>query len=387
MTEPRRPRPSSGRGRRDPSPPPFQTLVAIVMTLIVFSLVVYMSLLPVSSTSITTTTTITAESDAAGGGALHLRNLNPMKDVHSIEAVLQEETEKAERGLRTLAQRKKEQFQQALGQLLRTTTTKITTTTSSRYMPHRLKTLREAHQIVGEKLVEIQSGTETVPELLHPLENGGGRNSDSGGGGREEGRVRADKPPMELTEIKDYLEQWLHSLHETLGRAKHATFEGIWQAYHDLTVQTLYVWDRDYLSRMPPRRTDDSIFLSVASYRDENCIHTLNGAYQKSKDPLKLFVGLVQQNCHQDCKSGIMEGGHVEDVEPDMDCQKAFCEGPMKAYCGNVRVLNIDEPESLGPYAARYFASKLWYGEQWFMQTDAHMTFAQDWDQRYVPGL
>ena len=229
--------------------------------------------------------------------------------------------------------------------------------------------------------IHIQSGTETVPELLHPRSD----TADApGGGGGEGAGIRGDQPPMELAEIKDYLEEWLHSLHETLGRAKHATFEGIWQAYHDLTVQTLYVWDREYLSRMPPRRTDQSIFLSVATYRDENCLPTLNGAYQKSKNPRNLFVGLVQQNCHQDCKSGIMDGGGVEDVEPDVDCYKAFCEGPMRAYCGNVRVLNINESESLGPYAARYFASKLWYGEQWFMQTDAHMTFAQDWDDRYV---
>ena len=37
--------------------------------------------------------------------------------------------------------------------------------------------------------------------------------------------------------------------------------------------------------------------------------------------------------------------------------------------------------------AARYFASKLWYGETWFMQTDAHMTFAQDWDAISIQGL
>ena len=377
QTEPSR-RPRSNRNP-PPPPPPFQILGAILMTLVLFSMVVYMSLLPVpsSTTPITTTTTTTTKggsgTTAAVAAAAALRQLNPMRDIQGIEAVLQENTEKMDRGIRSVARRKQEQLQQALGHLL--------LTTRNNNMPHRLKTLRESHQIVGERLVDIQSGTETVPELLHPRSD----TADApGGGGGEGARIRGDQPPMELAEIKNYLEEWLHSLHETLGRAKHATFEGIWQAYHDLTVQTLYVWDREYLSRMPPRRTDQSIFLSVATYRDENCLPTLNGAYQKSKNPSNLFVGLVQQNCHQDCKSGIMDGGGVEDVEPDVDCYKAFCEGPMRAYCGNVRVLNINESESLGPYAARYFASKLWYGEQWFMQTDAHMTFAQDWDDRYV---
>jgi hypothetical protein len=62
----------------------------------------------------------------------------------------------------------------------------------------------------------------------------------------------------------------------------------------------------------------------------------------------------------------------LQDTEPDVDCYKSFCESEAgKALCasGNVRNLMIDEPESLGPYAARYFASKMWYGENWFMQT------------------
>jgi hypothetical protein len=66
----------------------------------------------------------------------------------------------------------------------------------------------------------------------------------------------------------------------------------------------------------------------------------------------------------------------LQDVEPDQDCYKAFCELPEgKELCekGHLRLLDIDEPESLGPYAARFFASKMWYGENWFMQTDAHM--------------
>jgi hypothetical protein len=29
----------------------------------------------------------------------------------------------------------------------------------------------------------------------------------------------------------------------------------------------------------------------------------------------------------------------------------------------------------------------MWYGEQWYMQTDAHMTFKQDWDAISVEML
>ena len=49
--------------------------------------------------------------------------------------------------------------------------------------------------------------------------------------------------------------------------------------------------DRDYLQRMPERRDDGSIFLSLASYRDENCLNTIRWAYEKAKNPENLYVG------------------------------------------------------------------------------------------------
>ena len=247
-------------------------------------------------------------------------------------------------------------------------------------LPPRLHNLRQNRQIIGERLAEVRAGKETVPEILQGEDVAA--NSNQGG---------QDKPPMELHEVIDYLDSWIHQLHETLLQAKHATFEGIWQAYHDLAVKTLYPWDREYLSRMPPRRDDGSIFLSVATYRDENCFNTVYNAYAKAKNPENLFIGLVQQNCHKDCKSGVLSNLTMVQVPPDEDCYQAFCDSDLgkSGICDRhqIRVLNIDEPESLGPYAARYFTSKLWYGEQWFMQIDAHMTFATHWDATSIDML
>lgn len=143
---------------------------------------------------------------------------------------------------------------------------------------------------------------------------------------------------------------------------------------------------------MPPKRDDESLFLSVASYRDELCPDTLKDAFQKAKNPSKLFVGLVQQNCGEGekCRSGVLEGGKVEDVGPDPDCFALFCASSIGAkYCdnGQIRVLKMKETESLGPYMARYFASKLWMGEQFYMQIDSHMTFLQDWDALSIEML
>jgi hypothetical protein len=80
----------------------------------------------------------------------------------------------------------------------------------------------------------------------------------------------------------------------------------------------------------------------------------------------------------------------MEDVKPDPDCYLLFCSSDVgKKFCsdGHIRLLRMKESESLGPYMARYFASKLWNGEQWYMQIDSHMTFLQDWDTLSIEML
>lgn len=244
---------------------------------------------------------------------------------HNILAQLPQEAGR----LRMSVEKKRQQLRAALAESLGTHV--------SQHLPERLRLARDKHEIIGERLVDIKAGTETVEEVLH---------GDKPANVLAE--MNSDKPPMSLEEIIEYLTSWIHLLHDTLGNYKNANYEGIWQGYHDLTVKTLYPWDREYLSRMPPRRHDGSIFLSVATYRDENCLNTLTQAYQKAANPEKLFVGLVQQNCEHDCMSGVLEGGKIAPVEPDQDCHRVFC-AQHPERCDQIRPLHINEPESLGP--------------------------------------
>ena len=85
-----------------------------------------------------------------------------------------------------------------------------------------------------------------------------------------------------------------------------------------------------------------------------------------------------------------MEDGETKKTKPDPNCHKLFCDSVYgKPHCeaGRVRALHVEEAESLGPYAARYFASKLWNGESWFLQIDSHMTFAKHWDATSIKML
>jgi Glycosyltransferase (GlcNAc) len=239
----------------------------------------------------------------------------------------------------------------------------------------RLQRLRDEHQIVGERLKDLQAGTKNIQEIIL-----------GGSAALLSSSAQHSQPPMKIDEIRSYLDAWIHQLHETLRPLKLEGYEVIWQAYHDLTVKTLFPWDQEYLSRMPERRDDGSIFLSLASYRDENCFNTLHWAYGNATNPEKLFTGLVQQNCVNNCKTGVLVGGIIQEAPPDDGCHDLFCRAN-PSYCGNIRHLFIDEDESLGPYAARYFASKLWYGESWYLQVDAHMTFLKDWDSISIQML
>lgn len=276
----------------------------------------------------------------------------------------------------------------------------------TRKLPVRLQALIAQSQIVGNQLQHVKEGKKTVEEIIHSGAHlaGTGMGRNDGTSGMHAGGIGSSahigsgsqnrnhkSAPMTLNEVLTFLQSFLKKLNSSNIKNKRATYHGVWAAYHDLTVKYLYPWDQEYLRRMPPRREDGSVFLSLVSFRDEFCPSTLKEAFNKAKNPEKLFVGLVQQNCEDDkCRSGILEGGKQEDVKSDPDCYLLFCSSPEgKKYCndGNIRLLKIKESESLGPYMARYFASKLYSGEEWYMQIDSHMTFLQDWDALSIEML
>jgi hypothetical protein len=130
----------------------------------------------------------------------------------------------------------------------------------------------------------------------------------------------------------------------------------------------------------------DTMFLSVASYRDENCGPTVQRAFANAKNPLLLTVGVVEQNCHADCMigTGWASTRRIVPAPPDVDCVTEFCaseEGHAHCLEGRVKLLRLNESESYGPFFARFIASKLWGGQEFVVQVDSHTEFKQDWDE------
>ena len=199
--------------------------------------------------------------------------------------------------------------------------------------------------------------------------------------------------------ITALLQKYLKEFHDDNMRlsANQAPGPEILDAFYKTAKKHLKPFDEVYRNKpIFPIREDDSMFLSLASFREHLLKDTLVYAFDNAKHPEKLFIGAVVQNCFgkvlpdgsidasgTPCKTGAQVIGKnakgrdmtkVSDAPIDKNGIEGFCtDTKYKHFCenGQVRVVYVHETESLGPAMARYHASKLWGGETFFVQTDS----------------
>ena len=105
---------------------------------------------------------------------------------------------------------------------------------------------------------------------------------------------------------------------------------------------------------------NDRIYVQIAAYREPDCQHTVQDLFERAKYPDRVTVGICWQ---------FVAG-------EDDDCfQITF--PPEK-----VRTVEFQARESKGLEWARKETSKLWRGEEYRLQINAHMSFVQDWDTK-----
>lgn len=112
----------------------------------------------------------------------------------------------------------------------------------------------------------------------------------------------------------------------------------------------------------------ESIFVSVASYRDPICPKTLQSLFNQAEYPSRIYIGLVQQN---------KEGS-------DNDCTKLDDINNSWMISKNVRSIQLDYLKAKGPCYARYLASTLWQGENYYFQIDSHTKVVKKWDTKLI---
>lgn len=134
---------------------------------------------------------------------------------------------------------------------------------------------------------------------------------------------------------------------------------------------------RARMTRTLPMIRPGTIFISIASFRDDLCQETVLHAFARATHPSRVFIGVVDQIR----LAGTDDDNH-EDA-PDIPCESLL---PASVH-SQVRIVRLAASNSRGPTHARYIGSKLWDGEAVFMQIDAHAKFLQGWDDLLLENL
>ena len=104
------------------------------------------------------------------------------------------------------------------------------------------------------------------------------------------------------------------------------------------------------------------IFVSIASYRDDECMTTIKSLYEKAQNPHRVICGICSQNKDE----------------------KEECVPKDFPYKDKIRVIRLKHTDAKGPTWARYLASHLWNGEEYFLQIDSHLKMKDNWDERVI---
>ena len=117
----------------------------------------------------------------------------------------------------------------------------------------------------------------------------------------------------------------------------------------------------------------ETIFLMIASYRDWQCHETITSAYSLADHPERLFVGAVEQNAKGDMSCVYTE--EPCDQNPDQ---------PICKYRNQISIYPMEASMATGPVTARHIGDRMYRGEYFVMQMDAHCLFIRHWDTRII---
>lgn len=109
-----------------------------------------------------------------------------------------------------------------------------------------------------------------------------------------------------------------------------------------------------------------TIFVSVASYRDSDCLDTLKSMFDNAERPVRVYAGVCEQNTKD---------------------SKEVCLPAEFKWHDQVRRISVPHKEAKGPTYARYLCATLYRGEAYFCQIDSHTRFAKGWDSKAIAML
>ena len=119
----------------------------------------------------------------------------------------------------------------------------------------------------------------------------------------------------------------------------------------------------------------ETIFVAVASYRDWQCSRTVESAFKRATYPERIRVAVVDQiRIGLDSPCSVPPNGTC-DIQPD----QAACK-----YKSQIDYFTVDAELSVGPVFARHLGNRLYRGEYFAVQSDAHVEFTNGWDTEII---
>lgn len=113
------------------------------------------------------------------------------------------------------------------------------------------------------------------------------------------------------------------------------------------------------------KKSEPTIFIQIAAYRDPELLNTLRDCVGKAKHPDRLHFGIGWQHSPYD------KWDTLDEFKND----------------SRFNILDIDYRDAKGPCWVRYQINGLYNKETYTLQLDSHHRFVKDWDQLYIDML
>jgi hypothetical protein len=110
------------------------------------------------------------------------------------------------------------------------------------------------------------------------------------------------------------------------------------------------------------------ILVAIASYRDEECVHTVDALFKSARAPYRVKVAVLDQSEH----------------DTDGDCISAQARQDWQSHIG---VHTLHWSLAKGPCWARAMLQQCLEDEEYYLQIDSHMRFVDGWDDMLLRQL
>lgn len=134
--------------------------------------------------------------------------------------------------------------------------------------------------------------------------------------------------------------------------------------------------EANLLGSVDPVSGQETIFVSIASYRDSECTPTLESIYARAVFPDRIRVAVVDQ----------LDVDSPEDIpcgQPSVSCNS----DPDQILCRYGHLIDRYQAPAflmVGPVFARHLGHRMYRGEHYALQVDAHVRFVQGWDKDII---